>query len=129
MAFVTMIVLLALVQFQYFGVAVGRARNRHGVDAPAVHGDEHFERFHRAHQNTMEQLLVFIPAIYACAYYTNEILAVAAGVVFMIGRAWYFKSYIAEPATRGKGMMVTMAASLTLVIAALIGALRTALAG
>jgi glutathione S-transferase len=127
MAYVTIIAMLALVQFQYFGIAVGRARGRHGVEAPAVTGDETFERFHRAHQNTMEQLIVFLPALFACASFANEILAVACGVGFLVGRAWYFRSYVADPDSRGKGMILTMASSVILLVGGLIGALRTVL--
>lgn len=127
MAFVTVIVMLALVEYIYFGVAVGRARVRHGVDAPAVTGDENFERFFRAHQNTLEQLVPFVPAIYAAAYYANELAAVALGVVFLISRAMYFRSYIADPAKRGPGMLGSMASTVLLIAMALIGATRAAL--
>ena len=127
MAYVTIIAMLALVQFLYFGVAVGRARGRHGVAAPAVTGDETFERFHRAHQNTLEQLIVFLPALFACAFFANDMLAVACGVGFLVGRTWYFRSYVADPDSRGKGMILTMASSIILLISGLIGALRTVL--
>ncbi len=127
MGFVVVIVMLALVQFVYFGIAVGRARGRHGVAAPAVTGDEHFERFHRAHQNTLEQLVVFIPACIAAAIYAHEMAAVACGVVYLIGRSWYFRNYIAEPSTRGKGMMLTMLANVLLIAGAIVGATRQAL--
>ena len=36
MAYVTLVAMLALVQFVYFGFAVGRARSRHDVEALAV---------------------------------------------------------------------------------------------
>ena len=127
MAFVTMIALLALVQYLYFGVAVGRARGRHGVSAPAVSGDEQFERFHRAHQNTLEQLVVFLPSVYACGYYVNDMLAVAAGLAYLIGRTLYFRGYVRDPETRGVGMIITMLANLVLLIGGLIGALRSVL--
>ena len=127
MAFVTIIVMLALIEFVYFGLTVGRARGRHGVQAPAVTGDEHFERFFRAHQNTLEQLVVFIPAIYAAGYFANELFAVAVGVLFLIGRALYFRTYIVDPQKRGPGMIMSLGASLVLVVAALIGAVRVAL--
>ncbi len=129
MAYVTIIVMFALMQYLYFGVAVGRARTRHGVAAPAVSGDENFERFHRAHQNTLEQLIVFIPAIYAAGYYAHGIAAAGVGVVFLLGRADYFRSYIADPQSRGRGMMVTMACSVVLLAAALVGAMRVLLMG
>jgi glutathione S-transferase len=127
MAYVTVIVMLALMEYLYFGVAVSRARTRHGVNAPAISGDEDFELFHRAHQNTLEQLIVFIPAIYAAAYYANEVFAALVGIVFLVGRADYFRSYISDPNRRGRGMIATMAASVVLIAAALIGAVRVAL--
>ena len=127
MAFVTVIVMLALMEYLFFGTAVGRARARHGVAAPAVTGDEHFERFFRAHQNTLELLVVFVPSIYAAAYYANELAAVALGVVFLISRALYFRSYIADPEKRGPGMLGSMGACLILIAMALVGATRAAL--
>ncbi|NOX50733.1 MAG: MAPEG family protein [Gammaproteobacteria bacterium] len=127
MAYVTVIVMLALVEYLYFGVAVGGARGRHGVAAPAVSGNELFERFYRAHQNTLEQLVVFIPAMFGAAYYVHELLAVAAGVTFLVGRAWYFRAYISTPAKRAGGMILTMLANVTLVIATIVGALRVGL--
>ena len=127
MAFVTIIVMLALLEYLYFTVAVGRARTRHNVEAPATAGDENFERFHRAHQNTLEQLVVFIPAMFAAGYYANEWLAVTLGVVFLISRALYFRSYIAEPGKRGIGMIGTLIANILLVASALVMTVRYAL--
>ena len=127
MAYVTVIVMLVLVEYLYFGVAVGRARARHGVDAPAVSGDEHFERFFRAHQNTLEQLVVFVPAIYAAAYYANELAAAILGFIFLVSRILYFRAYIAEPARRGPGMVGSMGATVILIAMALVGATRAAL--
>ena len=127
MAFVTVIVMLVLVEYLYFGVAVGRARVRHGVEAPAVTGDEHFERFFRAHQNTLEQVVVFVPAVYAAAYYSNELAAAGLGLVFLVSRVLYFRAYIAEPAKRGPGMIGSMGAVIILIGMALIGATRAAL--
>ena len=121
MVFVTVIVLLALVQFQYFGFAVGQARTRHDIKAPAVSGDEVFERFHRAHQNTLEQLVTFIPAIYACGYYMNDLLAVGCGVGYLVGRTIYFRAYIVDPEKRGTGMVITMLATLILIIGGIVG--------
>ena len=129
MAYVTIVVMFALVEYLYFGVAVGRARGRHGVAAPAVTGDEKFERFHRAHQNTLEQLVVFVPAVYAAGYFANQWLAVIMGIVFILSRAHYFRSYIADPERRGAGMIGSMVAVVTLLAAAIVGAVRHALAG
>jgi hypothetical protein len=126
MAAVTAIAMLALIEYLYFGMEVGRARARSGVAAPAVTGDPHFERVFRAHYNTIEQLIVFLPALFAAGYFVHELYAVAAGVAFLVGRAVYFRSYVRDPATRGPGMIITMVANLALVVGGLLGAVIVA---
>jgi len=126
MAYVTIIAMLALIQYLFFGMLVGQARGRTGVEAPAVSGNPEFERYFRAHYNTLEQLIVFLPAIYAAGYFMNELLAVAAGAVFLVGRSLYFRTYVKDPATRGPGMMLTFLANVVLIISALVGALLQA---
>jgi uncharacterized MAPEG superfamily protein len=125
MAYVTIIAMLALIEYQYFGIMVGAARGRGGVEAPAVSGDPTFERAFRAHQNTLEQLVVFLPALYASAYFVSDTYAVLGGVVFMTGRAIYFRAYMAAAEKRGPGMVVTMIGNVALVLGGLIGALLT----
>jgi glutathione S-transferase len=127
MAYVTIIAMLALIEYMYFGILVGGARGRSGVSAPAITGDPAFERSFRAHQNTLEQLIIFIPALYAAAFYVNDVYAAVAGVAFMIGRALYFRTYSKDADKRGPGMIVTMVANLSLVLGALVGALVAAL--
>jgi len=120
MAYVTAIVMLALIQYFYFSIEVGRARGRFGVAAPATTGNEEFERYFRVQQNTQEQLIMFIPAIYATAYYGNPLYAAAAGVVFLVGRMLFFRSYVKDPATRTVGFLLSMLPSLGMVIASLV---------
>ena len=122
MAAVTVIAMLALVEYLYFTVEVGRARGRSGLQAPAVTGDPHFERVFRAQQNTLEQLIVFLPALFAAGYFVHELYAVAAGFAFLVGRALYFRRYVADPARRGPGMIITLVANVVLVLGALAGA-------
>ena len=50
MEYVVVVVMLALLQYTWFGIEVGRARGRFEVPAPAPTGNESFERFFRAHQ-------------------------------------------------------------------------------
>lgn len=126
MAAVTIIAMLALVQYLYFGVEVGRARGRTGVQAPAVTGDPEFERVFRAHYNTLEQLIVFLPAVYAAGYFVHELYALTAGFAFLVGRTLYFRTYVADAAKRGPGMIITMLANLLLVLGALTGAVLEA---
>lgn len=126
MAYATIIAMLALIEYFYFGIQVGGARSRTGIKAPAVTGNLEFERPFRAHQNTLEQLVIFLPALYAAAYYVDPLFAVAAGVAFLIGRMIYFRTYSADAEKRGPGMIITVVANLSLVLGALIGAVLAA---
>ena len=123
MAYVTIIAMLALIEYQYFGIQVGGARGRSGVKAPAVTGDPEFERAFRAHQNTLEQLVIFLPALYAAGYYVSWLYAAAAGVTFLVGRMLYFRAYTRDAEKRGPGMIVTVAANAALVLAGIVGGL------
>ena len=67
MEYATLIVLLALLQYTWFTMRVGMARGKYNIKAPACDGDETWERLFRVQQNTLEQLIVFIPACYAFA--------------------------------------------------------------
>jgi uncharacterized MAPEG superfamily protein len=126
MEFVTIVAMLSLIEFMAFGGAVGKSRVKTGISAPAVTGDESFERYYRVHQNTLEQLIVFIPALYAFGYYVNDLAAVALGTVFLVGRALYFRAYTADPNSRGLGFMLSFVPNVILTFGGIIGALITA---
>jgi len=91
MIFVHLVIGVALLEFLYFGFAVGRAREKYGVKAPATTGNEMFERYYRVQMNTLEQLIVFIPGIVLFAHYIEPRVAAVVGVFFLIVRAWYFR--------------------------------------
>lgn len=123
MANATLIVLLALLQYILFTMKVGMARGKYKVDAPCCGGDENFERLFRIQQNTLEQLIVFIPATFAFAFYLSPIWVLAPGIAFLLGRFLYSAEYTKDPKTRGPGMGVTLAANVVLIIGALTGLL------
>jgi glutathione S-transferase len=113
------VVMLALLQYTWFGIEVGRARGRFEVPAPATTGHENFERFFRAHQNTTEQLVVFLPAMFACAYLVNETLAAAMGLLFVIGRLMYFRGYTNPEKSRSLGFGLGLIANTVMILATL----------
>ncbi len=117
MEYVVAVVMLALLQYTWFGIEVGRARGRFEVPAPATTGHENFERFFRAHQNTTEQLVVFLPAIFACAYLVNETLAAAMGLLFVIGRLMYFRGYTNPEKSRSLGFGLGLIANTVMILA------------
>lgn len=121
MHFVALVILLALMQYLFFVAMVGKARGQYSISPPATTGNEMFERIYRVQQNTLEQLIIFIPALYLFALYIHALSAAGIGVFFLLGRMVYYRSYIADPATRGTGMLIGFFAYLVLMIGSLIG--------
>lgn len=122
MAWVTIVAMLALLEYFFFSIKVGQARGKYGVKAPATTGNEHFERYHRVHQNTMEQLVMFIPSLFTFATLVSAMWAAILGVVFIIGRAVYFNLYIGNPDKRGPGVLISLLATAVLIIGSIVGA-------
>lgn len=128
MHYVHIVALLAIVQFIYFCILVGKARGQYGIKAPAMTGNEHFERAVRVQMNTLEQLVCFVPALLIAAVYWSPVYVAATGVVYLVGRTLYQRAYVADPAKRGLGFMLTFLPTLLLVLAGLVGAVMRALA-
>ena len=127
MAFVHLVIVLALLEFLLFGYAVGRARSRYKVPAPAMSGHEVFDRYFRAHMNTLEQLVVFLPSIWLFAHYVNAWAAVTLGMLFIVGRGLYFRGYVQAAESRHAGFVLSAIPNVTLLIGALIGVTRAVL--
>lgn len=119
--------LLALLLYLVLVMAVGRARGKYGIKAPAVTGNEHFERTYRVQMNTVEQMVFFLPALWLYALLVNDIGAAVGGLIWVIGRAVYAAGYIAEPTKRGTGMMISFIAQIGLFMGAVYGVVRTLL--
>jgi len=111
-----------LLEFLYFGLKVGTARGKYEVTAPATTGNEHFERAYRIHYNTLEQLIIFLPSLWAFAFYVNDLAAAGLGVVFLVGRMLYSIAYTKDPTSRGLGMMLSFIPSLIMLLGAFFGA-------
>ena len=127
MELVVIVIMVAVVEYIVLGARVGFARGRTGLAAPAVTGNEEFERHFRVHYNTIEQLILFVPGIWFFAQYVHVLGAVGVGMVFIAGRAIYAVNYVKDPATRGTGMMLTVLPCWILVLGALGGAVWAAI--
>lgn len=127
MEYVTIVLVLVLLQYSFFAFMVGVARGKYEVSAPAVTGNEMFERYYRVQQNTLEQLVVFIPALFLFASYLHAITAAGIGVLFIIGRMLYYKSYVADPKSRGPGFTISFISAHALLIGGLVGAVMNLL--
>lgn len=72
MEYVTIVITIALLEYMGFGAMVAKARGTYGVKAPATTGNEIFERYFRVQMNSLESLIIFIPAMVAPATFTRK---------------------------------------------------------
>ena len=129
MAWIDLVAVLAVIQLIVFGILVGRARGKYGVAAPATTGHPIFERYYRVQMNTIEVLVVFLPALWLAAKYWSPKYAALLGAVYLVGRLIYLRAYVSDPKTRTLGFSMSMLPTLALVVAGLIGAVRALIAG
>lgn len=115
--------LLAVAQYFLFGIFVGRARAKYGVKAPAVTGHEGFERAFRVQMNTLEQLAGFLPSMFIASQYWSSQLVAAIGALYLIGRFVYWRTYIANPARRQLGFILTVTPTFAFLGLGLVGAI------
>ena len=107
MEVVAIVTVLAMLQFVWFGIQVGSMRVQHEVKAPAMSGAPGFERMNRVHYNTLEQLIVFLPALWLYAHMVNPAWAAGFGIVYLVGRFVYRAAYLKDPAGRSVGFTLT----------------------
>jgi uncharacterized MAPEG superfamily protein len=122
MTLVNLVLGLALIEFVLILMAVGKARDTYKVPAPATTGNELFERYCRVQNNTIEQLIIFGPALVVFAHYWSPLIAAGLGLLFVIGRWVYFKGYVKDPKQRSTGFLLSFIPNMILLIGGVVGA-------
>jgi glutathione S-transferase len=117
------VTILAVLFFYYTGFGVGRMRGKHGIKAPAMTGNIEFESAVRVQENTLEQIVVFLPLLWLATTYFHTLawLSPAFGVVWLVGRVLYMRGYMQSPDKRGTGFMISLAATVGLLVLSIIG--------
>jgi uncharacterized MAPEG superfamily protein len=124
MELVYLTIVLALIEYVVMGALVGRARGKHGIHAPAMTGHPDFERANRVHVNTLENLIIFIPAVWIFATYVSARWAAGLGFVFVVARVLYAVGYLKAAEKRSIGAGITGIVDIVLVVGALVGLAR-----
>lgn len=122
-------IVLSLSLFVYIWTAmkVGGARAKYNVQAPAVDGPVEFQRVFRVHMNTLEQMVVFIPALALFAAAWGDQPAAIVGIFWPIGRVLYAVRYYTAAEKRGPGFGISFLSSIVLLIGGLAGAVMRVL--
>ena len=124
MELVYVTIVLALLEYMAMGGLVGFARTKYKIAAPAMTGHPEFERTNRVHVNTLENLIIFIPAVWIFGVYVSARWAAVLGLVFVAARAVYAFGYLKAAEKRHIGSGITGIVEIVLVLGSLVGLAR-----
>lgn len=122
-----LVTLLSLAVYMWMAVRIGKARAEHNVPVPRSDGPDGFLRVMRVHGNTMEGLILFLPALWLFALTIGDPWAALVGIVYPIARVIYARGYYAAADKRGHGFTLGLAATAVLIIGSFISLTITAL--
>ena len=124
MKYTALVTVAAVVLTFVLSMRVGKMRQKHGVKAPSTTGHAEFERANRVHQNTIEQLVLFLPLLWLALYVLGDAITGLIGAVWIVGRVVYANAYARDAAARQPGMGITMLPTAALLLASLWGILQ-----
>lgn len=128
-AFPSLVTSLALMVYLVVSLNVGRARVKYQVKAPAISGDPNFERVLRVQQNTLEQLVFFLPVLWLFAMYVSPVWGAGIGAVWVLGRILYAWGYYQAAEKRGPGFGLSFLSALILLLGGFVGIILNLMKG
>ncbi|BAY31514.1 MAPEG family protein [Nostoc carneum NIES-2107] len=117
----SLITTLSLLLYLIITINVGRARAKYKVLPPQMTGDANFERVLRVQQNTIEQMVLFLPALWIFSFYVNSLWGAAIGAIWLVGRVIYAWGYYQAAEKRMIGFVISTFSSVVLLLGALVG--------
>src|ERR1700760_2530670 len=123
------VTVLAVLILLWMAILVSRTRKRVGIAPPAMSGSPELDCALRAHGNSVEQFVMFLPALWLAALYFQGGWAPILGLVWCLGRIIYAFTYKpAAPSNRFAGFALTIFPTLILLVLAVIGIVQAWLA-
>lgn len=121
---VAIVTCLSLLVYVWMILRVGGARRRSGIAAPAMTGDADLERHLRVQLNTLEWLPIYLTSLWLFTlvyngFPFNEMIAVGAGLLWVVGRVLYALGYVKDPSKREMGFLIQALATAVLLFGAL----------
>lgn len=120
------VTVITLFIYLWMAVQVGKSRSKHDVPAPQNTGPDEFLRVLRVHENTVEGLLLFLPALWMFALTFGDLWAGLIGIFYPLGRVIYAKGYYQAADKRSRGFMIGLISTSILLIGSLIGLILSA---
>lgn len=123
--FPSLATVLTLMLFFVLTANVGRARRKYKVLPPQTSGEPDFERVFRVQQNTLEQLILFLPSLWLFSLFVSPIWGAGIATLWIIGRILYAWGYYQAAEKRFIGFGINALSLLVLLVGSLVGIIRT----
>lgn len=123
----SLITVSALILYFVVTLNVGRARAKHKISPPQMSGNPDFDRVVRVQQNTVEQLILFLPSLWLFSQFISPIWAAGIGAVWIIGRILFAWGYYQAAEKRAAGFGISTLATLALLGGSLTGVIMSLL--
>ena len=118
---VSLVTIAALLVLFTVTLNVSRLRVKFRIKPPQMSGDPAFERGVRVQQNTLEQIVIFLPALWIFAQFVQPISAAILGIIWVIGRILYAWGYYQAAEKRGPGFGISFLATAILLLGSIGG--------
>lgn len=117
----SLVTVFALIVYLVFTINVGRARAKYKIMPPQMSGNPDFERVVRVQQNTLEQIAIFLPALWVFSEFVSPIWAAGIGAVWILGRIIFAWGYYQAAEKRTIGFGITSFSTMFLILGSLVG--------
>ncbi|MEA5542369.1 MAPEG family protein [Limnoraphis robusta Tam1] len=117
----SLVTVIALLVYFVLTLNVGRARAKYKIMPPQMSGDPNFERVVRVQQNTLEQLVLFLPALWLFSEFISPTWGASLGAIWIIGRIVYAWGYYQAAEKRMLGFAIGSLSLFTLLGGSLVG--------
>ncbi len=119
--YVVIVSALALLVYYFTLLTAGLARGRFKIVVPSHSGPPEYERYVRAHQNTLEHLVLFLPGLWLFAYVVSPLWAAGIGIIWPFMRLLYALGYHKAVEKRLLPLYISMPPIYIFVLGSLIG--------
>ena len=112
---------VALLAYYFTLIKSGAARGKFGVQAPSHDGPNEYLRYVRAHLNTLEHIVIFLPALWLFSYAVDPFWGATIGLMWSVGRMLYALGYYQSAEKRMPGLIISMLPLYVLVLGGVFG--------
>jgi glutathione S-transferase len=118
-----LVTIAALIVYFVVTINVGRARFKYQVKPPQMSGNEDFNRVMRVQQNTLEQIVLFLPGLWIFSIFVSQTWGAILGTIWVVGRIVFAWGYYQAAEKRTLGFGISTLAGLILLLGSLVGIL------